>query len=125
MAYDIEVTDEFKAWFEALPEDIQDAVDRAVNKLIDYGPQLGRPHADVVGYVSQLPNLKELRITYRGDQYRVLFVFDPRRVAILLLGDRKPDEKWYKKAVPVADKLYAEYLDELRREGLLPKERKQ
>ena len=63
--------------------------------------------------------MKELRIRYRSDAYRVLFVFDPRQVGVLLLGGRKADQKWYKKAVSAADKLYDEYLEEIRREGFL------
>ena len=83
------------------------------------GPALGRPHADTLAKQSKYPNMKELRIVYRGDAYRVLFAFDPRRVATLLLGGRKPDQKWYKTAIPMADKLYAEHLAQLRKEGLI------
>ncbi len=49
----------------------------------------------------------------------MLFAFDPRRVGILLLGDRKPDDRWYKHAVPQADMLYEIYLEELRQDGKL------
>jgi hypothetical protein len=63
--------------------------------------------------------MKELRIVHRGDAYRVLFAFDPRRVAILLLGGRKPDQKWYKTAIPAADKLFETHLAQLRKEGLI------
>ena len=55
---------------------------------------------------------------HHGDAYRVLFAFDPRRVAILLVGGRKPDQKWYKKAIPAADRLFDQHLEALRREGL-------
>ncbi len=50
------------------------------------------------------------------------FAFDPRRTAILLLGGNKADlwQRWYTEAVPMADTLYDEYLDELRRDGLIP-----
>ena len=66
-----------------------------------------------------LHNMKELRVVHHGDAYRVLFAFDPRRVAILLLGGRKPDQKWYKTAIPAADKLFDQYLAQLRKEGLI------
>ena len=43
--------------------------------------------------------------------YRVLYAFDPRRVAILLLGgDKTGDDRWYEKNVPLADRLYDNYL---------------
>ncbi len=45
----------------------------------------------------------------------MLFSFDPRRQAILLLADDKSGEwsDWYEWAVPLADDLYDEYLREL------------
>jgi hypothetical protein len=49
---------------------------------------LGRPHADLIT-TSQYPNMKELRTQHRGRPYRTLFAFDPRRVAILLIGGDK------------------------------------
>jgi hypothetical protein len=82
------------------------------------GPALGRPHADTLAKQPEHTNMKELRIVHRVDAYRVLFAFDPRRVAILLLGGRKSDQKWYKTAIPAADKLFAAHLAELKREGL-------
>jgi len=49
----------------------------------------------------------------------VIFVFDPRRTAILLLGGRKADSKWYKTAIPEAERIYEQYVDELKKEGLI------
>lgn len=65
-------------------------------------------------------NLKELRAS-EGGALRVLFMFDPRRQVILLLGGDKSGEwnDWYEWAVPAADDLYDEYLEELRKEGLI------
>jgi len=50
-----------------------------------------------------------------------LFVFDPRRQAILLLGANKEGnwKKWYKTAIPQAEQLYDDYLEELEAEGLI------
>lgn len=64
--------------------------------------------------------MKELRVP--GGHLRVLFAFDPRRTAILLVGGNKSGE-WndrYRKMIPVADELYDDHLEELRQEGLLP-----
>jgi hypothetical protein len=48
----------------------------------------------------------------------VLYAFDPRRVAILLLGGNKEgDDRWYEDQVPRADELYDEHLATLRSEG--------
>jgi len=51
---------------------------------------------------------------------RVLYAFDPRRVAILLLGgDKTGNDRWYEEFVPVADRLYDAHLASLKREGLI------
>ena len=64
--------------------------------------------------------VSELRVQHRGEPYRVLFAFDPRRTAILLIGGNKAGDKlWYDKMIPLADRLYERYLEELRKEGLL------
>jgi hypothetical protein len=64
--------------------------------------------------------MKELRAA-RGGALRVLFMFDPRRQVILLLGGDKSGEweAWYLEAVLEADELYGTYLNELRTEGLI------
>ena len=46
------------------------------------------------------------------------FAFDPRRSAILLIGgDKTGDDRFYERLIPLADRLYDEYWDELRKEG--------
>ena len=48
----------------------------------------------------------------------MLYAFDPRRTAILLLGGtKKGDDRWYEVNVPLAEKLYATHLKELMEEG--------
>jgi hypothetical protein len=65
-------------------------------------------------------NMKELRVS-KGGAIRILFAFDPRRHAILLLGGDKSGqwEAWYRLAIPEADDLYDTHLRELHAEGLL------
>lgn len=65
-------------------------------------------------------HLRELRIQHKGRPYRVLYAFDPRRTAILLLGGtKKGGDRWYEVNIPIADKLYANHLADLREEGLI------
>jgi hypothetical protein len=46
------------------------------------------------------------------------YAFDPRRIALLLIGgDKTGDDSWYDVFVPVADRLYDEHLEQLRKEG--------
>jgi len=50
---------------------------------------------------------------------RILYAFDPRRKAILLIGgDKTGNDRWYEEYLPMADDLYDEHLDVLRKEGL-------
>jgi hypothetical protein len=61
--------------------------------------------------------MRELRVQHQGCPYRVLYVFDPRRVALLLLGgDKTGDDRWYERNVPLADRLYDSYLAEIEEE---------
>jgi hypothetical protein len=61
--------------------------------------------------------MRELRIQIQGSPFRVLYAFDPKRAAILLLGgDKTGDGRWYEVNVPIADRLYDEHLRELERD---------
>jgi hypothetical protein len=94
-------------------------VTAAVGLLEAKGPTLGYPYSSAVRS-SKHGHMRELRIQHQGRPYRVLYAFDPRRVAILLLGgDKTGDERWYERYVPIADRLYDEHLELLRQEGLL------
>ena len=78
------------------------------------GPGLGRPLVDSVTG-SRHANMKELRV----GTIRILFAFDPRRSAILLIGGDKRGRRheFYEQAIPLADDLFDEHLDELQDEG--------
>lgn len=117
MSWDIEVTDEFKAWHSGLSSDELVPVVARLALLREHGPALGYPYSsDIKG--SRYGNMRELRIKHKGRQIRVLYAFNPRRTAILLFADDKTgDDRWYDWAVPWADKLYAAHLEELDREG--------
>ena len=41
--------------------------------------------------------MKELRVQHQGKPYRILFAFDPRRAAYLILGgDKTGEANWYR-----------------------------
>lgn len=117
--WDVEVTDEFREWWRRLDQSQQEALMERIDLLAERGPDLGRPVVDRIES-SRHHNMKELRAA-QGGALRVLFTFDPRRTAILLLGGDKTGawNSWYEHAVPVADDLYDAYLNELREEGLI------
>jgi hypothetical protein len=55
-------------------------------------------------------------VQIHGEPWRIIFIFDPQRNAVLLLGGNKTgDNRWYKKNIPLAEKRYFEYLENLRR----------
>lgn len=104
-------------WYDHLTEEEQVKVEASVEWLREKGPGLARPFADTIKS-SRHAHMKELRP--RGGSLRILFIFDPHRTAILLLGGDKRNQwdAWYKEMIPRADALYNEYLRELRTEGL-------
>jgi len=115
MAWEVEYTDEFGDWWDTLTESEQDAVDRCVICLEDLGPRLREPYSKRIESSRHHPDMKELRASAGGHKLRVLYAFDPRRTAILLIGGDKTGEweDFYKKMIPIADDLYDEHLDSL------------
>jgi hypothetical protein len=113
MDWEVEVSDEFLAWYQSLDESECESVNGAVAKLEHYGPTLGRPYVDtLIG--SKYPNMKELRVQHQGKRYRILFAFDPRRNAYLILGgDKTGDPSWYVDAIRRAEAIYAQHVIEI------------
>ena len=120
MAWEVEYTAEFEEWWNGLHEAEQEEINAKVILLEERGPVLPRPHSDVIT-TSRHPNMKELRGTvYKGRRkhhLRVLYAFDPRRSAILLVGgDKTGDPEWYARYVPLADELFDRHLEQLKKE---------
>lgn len=110
MAYEIEVSDEFKVWYETLLEPEQNSIERVVLMLEEAGPALGFPQSSGIKG-SRFTHMRELRVQHEGRPFRILYAFDPARTAFLLLGgDKTGDPRWYEKMVPKADTIYAEHL---------------
>src|SRR3954467_12915340 len=80
----------------------------SVEALQELGPSAGRPLVDSVEG-SRHSNMKELRVT---QTMRIFFAFDPRRVAILLIGGDKAGKtkRFYKRMISQADRIYDEHL---------------
>lgn len=117
--WEVEYTDEFEKWWDSLDEQEQENIDAKVRMLEQLGPALRRPHSDVIKS-SKHSNMKELIIQHCGRPYRVLYAFDPRRTAILLIGgDKTGNDRWYEEFVPQADEIYDDYLETLRKEDLI------
>src|ERR1700733_8804235 len=116
MEWEVEFTDEFSNWWDGLSEAEQVDVNAKVILLQKIGPSLPRPHADLI-HSSHHPNMKEFRIQHSGRPYPVLFAFDPRRCAILLIGgDKTGNDRWYDVFVPMADALYDKHIETIKSE---------
>ena len=109
MSWEVILLDEVDHWYCALDQETTGAVSGAIDLLEQEGPTLGRPTVDKVSG-SKFHNMKELRST--GTSIRILFIFDPNRQAILLLGgDKQGNWKgWYDQNIPVAEKRYENWL---------------
>ncbi len=117
MPCEVEFVDEFERWWNSLSEAEQESVASAVGLLAEYGIALKFPMSSGVA-TSRHRQMRELRVQHQGRPYRVLYAFDPRRTAILLLGgDKTGDDRWYERFVPRADDLFDEHLARLNKEG--------
>jgi hypothetical protein len=113
MDWQVEEHDQYTVWFEKQEEDLQDEILAVVGLLKREGPKLSRPYADTLK-ASEHSNMKELRVQYCGQPWRILFAFDPMRSAILLIGGNKTgNAQWYKENIRIADERFTEHLEEL------------
>jgi hypothetical protein len=111
----IELHNSVELWFLELAEEdpeTADLAEEAIEMLAATGPTLGRPLVDRIKG-SSYHNMKELRpASSGGSEVRILFIFDPRRQAIMLAaGDKAGDWKgWYQRNIPLADQRCEEHL---------------
>ena len=116
MAWDVEFTDEFHEWWDSISEPEQEEISAKVELLQERGPILPRPHSDVI-VTSRHANMKELRGRVDQRELRVLYAFDRKRNAILLIGgDKTENPKWYDEYVPIADDIFDRHLKQLEKE---------
>ncbi|MFD3657101.1 type II toxin-antitoxin system RelE/ParE family toxin [Streptomyces sp. NPDC058620] len=114
MPFKITVIEPAKSWLHSLRHADRDTllqITAAINVLQQEGPALGRPLVDrITG--SSISNLKELRTGSSGaSEVRVLFVFDPGRNAVILVGGDKAGNwsGWYQAAIKEAEDAYKAY----------------
>ena len=99
---------------------VRGVIDRIVGVLEAKGPQLPFPYSSGIAG-SKHDHMRELRVQSGGRPVRIFYAFDPRRSAILLIGgDKTSDKRVYETMIPIADRLYDTYIQELKKEGLLP-----
>jgi hypothetical protein len=107
----VNATDEYLEWFGEQTTECKEALLAKVLLLEEFGPQLGRPHADTLKG-SRIKNLKELRARTPSQVLRVLYNFDDERQALLLVGGNKKgknEKSFYKKLIQSAEMLTERY----------------
>jgi hypothetical protein len=101
-----------KDWMDSLQDKEYRGLAARIDLLAEQGPVLGRPIVDSIKG-SRHANLKEIRYS----KLRLLFAFDPDANAVLVIGGSKEDRwtEWYDENIPIADDLYDDWLDNLKR----------
>ena len=114
--WEVEFSGEFEQWWDGLTAAEQKSIDFTVSLLQEVGPALKMPHSSGVE-ASRHGHMRELRIQHQGRPYRVLYAFDARRAAMLLIGgDKTGNNRWYEEYVSLADAIYDRHLRELENE---------
>lgn len=115
--WEIVTTTEYRSWTRSLTDRNRARLQRAELRIIDAGPHLGRPVADSVRG-SRHSNMKELRPT---PTHRAFYALDPQQRIVMLCGGDKTagqqGERWYRKMIRRADRLYSQHLANTRAEA--------
>ena len=116
MEWEVQFHAAFEAEVLAFEREVRIALIAATRLLSDYGPQLGRPHADTLKG-SKHANMKELRFEAADGEWRAAFAFDPERRAIVLVaGDKSggSQKRFYRQLIAKADFRFSEHLESLK-----------
>lgn len=113
----VEFTDEFEEWWKDLTEEEQDDVSAVVKRLIAEGVTLPFPYSSAIKNTIKYKAMRELR-PQSQQVIRVFYIFDPRRIPMLLIGGLKRGfpgsmDRFYEHFVPIADSIYTEHLQEI------------
>jgi hypothetical protein len=111
--------EDFHDELSVLDDDLQDELLAHARLLAEFGPNLGRPTVDTLKG-SRHANMKEMRFSWVGENWRVAFAFDPHRQAVLLVGGDKggaDQRRFYKRLIQVADDRYGDHIAALQKQA--------
>jgi hypothetical protein len=104
-------TDEFEAWFIALSDEDGETVVYLTHLLEQKGLALGTPYSSALKG-SRYP-FRELRSKSRGRAIRIIYAYDAHRDTVLIIGgDKHGNPRFYKEIIPVAERIWKQYLEE-------------
>ena len=118
MGWIVGIGDEFEPEFFDLHENVRTEILALTVLLQRFGPQLGRPRVDTLND-SRHTNMKELRFSVEGGEWRVAFAFDTERKAVLLVaGDKSggSEKRFYRRLIRKADERFDAHLARLKGE---------
>jgi len=118
VSWAVEIGNEFEPEFDSLDEDVRVEILALARLLQQFGPQLGRPRVDTLSG-SRHANMKELRLSAAGGEWRVAFAFDTKPKAILLIaGDKSgvSERRFYRELIRKADDRFDQHLARLKKE---------
>jgi hypothetical protein len=112
VAWTVEVTDQFEAWWDHLSEDERVSIDGMIHVLEAHGPLLDAPYSiETAG--SRYPQLRQLRVPHQGRDICVLYISDDWRSTLVLLtggAAGRGEEFCSPEQVSVAEAIYGTYL---------------
>ncbi|WP_439257330.1 type II toxin-antitoxin system RelE/ParE family toxin [Lonepinella sp. BR2271] len=107
-----------KYWLKQQSNSDRKKILTAIDLLSMSGPKLGRPFVDTL-HSTKYANMKELRVQSNQAVFRLFFIFDPLRRAVILCGGNKKgkNEKiFYTTMITQAETIYERYLKNLQGE---------
>ena len=116
MEWRVEITDDFRRWWSRLTEGEQEDLAASAILLSEWGPYPRFPHSSWIN-ASRHRHMREIRIRSGGHPFRLMYAFDPKRVAIVLVGGEKgPKGRCYQQHVTRADWVYDRHLRQVQPE---------
>ena len=116
MPWTVVFAPEFEPEFDDLPAAVQDELLAQAGVIEQLGPAAKRPRVDTLKG-SRHANMKELRFDAADGVWRVAFVFDPQRKAVLLVaGDKsgQSEQPFYRRLIAKADKRFEAHLERVK-----------
>jgi hypothetical protein len=108
---EIVVTDEFKSWYLALGDEDGEIVVYLASLLEQKGIALGTPYSSALRG-TRFP-FRELRSKSHGRALRIIYAYDKKRDAVLIIGgDKHGNPRFYREIIPQAESIWKAYLKE-------------